>query len=225
MRFFRSLRPASSKRFDMKFGGGGLTRKPLLALVLCAISFAATAQNSIATAVVRPSAGKNIAIRIEGTYPVGTYAGYAVHAYGISSLHVTDASDAAAAGVLIPGVPSTIKLFDPATGNYTEVVADGPDVIVPASIVFPDNFIVMNCNDNYFAAGTVGDMGRISTYSSSGTAARYFISTSGSQSPNGYFTGVGPRDVVLGLTYMSPASKEPLYNRMCATKLGGYVGY
>lgn len=183
------------------------------------------AQNTIATAVIRPSAGKNLAIRIETAFPVGSYAGFAVHAYGVGSLHVADASNTAAAGVLIPGVPSTIKIFDPTAGTYTEVVAGAGDVIVASSIVFPDNFIVMNCNDDYFAAGTIGVMGSTSTYSASSIPARYFIATAGSQTPNGYSGGIGARDVVLGMSYVSAASKEVLYPRACATKLGGYVGY
>lgn len=185
---------------------------------------AADAQNTIATAVIRPSAGKNLAVRIETAFPVGSYAGFAVHAYGVDSLHVTDASDAAGAGVLIPGVPTTIKIFDPSTGNYTEITAGGGDVIFPASIVFPDNFMVINCNDNYFAAGTVGGMGRITT-SANSIPARFFISTSGAQSSGSYWNGVGARDVVLGSSYVSSASKEVLYVQVCKTKLGGYVGY
>lgn len=198
------------------------------ALTACLLAFTSAlpvdAQNTVATAVIRPSAGGKLAIAVKDSFPTGApFNTYGVHAYGVASVLVLGSGNAAA-GIMIPGVPSTIKVFDLASGNYTTVEAGKPDVVVAGGVIFPDNFAVMNCTgDTFFAAATIG-VATSQAFVSGGITQTWLISATGEVKP---FGGGGmPRILNLSqiqhnTSYSSTGSILP----SCWSPLAGYVGY
>lgn len=192
----------------------------MLALVAAQVVHA---QNKVATAVIRPSAGGKLAIEIKESFPTAApFSGYAVHAYGVSTVVMTFSGNATA-GILIPGVPSKLKVFNISSGDSTEVEVGKPPIVVAGAVILPDNFAVLNCNgDTYFAAATIGE--KTAQGQSAGPYIEsYLISATGST-----LTGSYPNNRSLNLSriqYNAGAPNGQAIIALCWAPLYGYVGY
>lgn len=206
-------------------------------LLAAAGAAGARAADPIPTALVKPLTGGMVSFQILASYPLGNpYTNYHVHAFGIPSAHVVSTTYEGA-GVLLPGIPADVRLFNAANGSFVTVKAGDPPVQVTGALVFPDEFMTFNCNDTVFAAGSSGATTPMASYYHSTSGSTYYQSITFSpvgqvrlaSGSNTYTNARNPRQAGLQVrsgTFMNSHSDNALpASSSCTVDVTHYVGF